>query len=141
VFHLYTERAMRVMYFANMAAGSHGSAVIEPVHVLSALLRDAGMLWVGLLDADADLALLRRTVESSLQRGSADHQPSRELPVSAKTESLLARTRFEAQQLSAPGIQPEHILLGVLADDSCIQVLVGAGVDARELDARLREHL
>jgi ATP-dependent Clp protease ATP-binding subunit ClpC len=142
MFERYTEQARRALFFARYEASLLGSMSIEPTHLLLGLLRDAEgvtgdvLLAAGRPDEICD-ELKGHLITHAMIRESV------EIPFATATKRVLNAARHEADRLSHSWIGTEHLLLGILRDDSLpTHILFGRGLrleTARERIARARE--
>jgi ATP-dependent Clp protease ATP-binding subunit ClpC len=130
MFDRYTERARRVIFFARYEASALGSSTgIESEHVLLGLVRE-------------DNALIHRflpnTTVEEMRRRIGQHITVREkistsidLPLSNECKRILAYAYEESERLAHRHIGPEHILLGILREETCLaaRMLVECGMN------------
>jgi Clp amino terminal domain, pathogenicity island component len=113
----FTPRARQAVVLAQEHARTARNELVEPEHVLLGLLDDDGSVATRALVAlGADPALLRTATLAALARP-ADVPPTH-IPFSPRAKKLLQMTAREALRLGHNYIGTEHILLGLLADDS-----------------------
>src|SRR5438105_3173162 len=138
-FDKFTERARRVLRFAQEEAHRLGHDYMGTEHLLLGLLRygetaadgtgvvmDSGVSFVKLKDARAHL-------EKIVGRGEA---PARgETGLSAQAKRVLESAVDEAKRLNHDQIEPEHLWLGLLRENegAAIRVLMELGVDLASL--------
>ena len=111
MFERYSERARRVIFFANSEANERGSLYIESEHMLLGLLRADERFTEHFLSSAMSLDLIRKQIE--------DHTPPREkttegLPLSDECQEIILFTADEAERLGSKEIGTEHLLLGIL---------------------------
>ena len=135
MFERYSERARRVIFFANSEANERGSLYIKSEHMLLGLLRADERFTEHFLSSAMSLDLIRKQIE--------DHTPHREkttdgLPLSDECQEIIFFTRDEAERLGSKEIGTEHLLLGILRkkDSVAARLLRGHGV---RFDAILNE--
>ena len=118
MFERYTEPARRVLFVARYEASQLGAAAIEPEHVLLALIREAHGPGTRIL---AELGLsaehVRRRIDRRAVFGAvvADSLPA---PFSRSTQDALRAAAEEADRLGSRLIQPQHLLLALVLDES-----------------------
>jgi ATP-dependent Clp protease ATP-binding subunit ClpC len=120
MFERYTERARRVFFFTRYEASELGSRSIETEHVLLGLLREGkGLtsaiferLRVPLGSIHTDIAG-RTTFREKLPT-------SIEIPFSAATIRVLQFAAEEADRFKDQHIGSEHLLLGLLREETCV---------------------
>jgi ATP-dependent Clp protease ATP-binding subunit ClpA len=135
MFERYTERARRVIFFARFEASQFGSMTIESEHLLLGLLREDSNMSRH-LQQPVPAKDIKELAEARLvRRGKIS--TSIDLPLSAESQHILQYAAKEAEGLDHRHIGTEHLLLGMLREDTCgaAQVLkeVGFGLeDVRE---------
>ncbi len=135
MFEKYTEDARKSIFFARYEASHLGGSEIDTEHLL-----------LGILRADRNLARrlfpLRVTEEAVRARVTADRPPAAEktptsvdLPVSLTVKRALTYASEESARLNDPHIGPEHLLLGIAQEASCLAgaILREAGVALSKL--------
>ncbi len=117
MFERYTEKARRVIFFARYEASQFGSPYIETEHLLLGLLREDKALTNRFLRSHASVESIRKQIEG--------HTTIREkvstsvdLPLSNECKRVLAYAAEEAERLSHRHIGTEHLLLGLLREES-----------------------
>jgi len=139
-----TEKAQEAIQGAAHVAQEHGNQVIEPEHLLMALL-DAreGIVEPVLERAGADVAGLRAGVEAALARrpqvaGQAIAAAGPQL--SGAFRSVMSEAGREAEELNDEFISTEHLLLALVDVESpAAEALRAAGVSRDALMTALRE--
>jgi ATP-dependent Clp protease ATP-binding subunit ClpC len=141
MFDRYSERARRTLFFARYELGQLGGATIEPAHVLLGLLRDSKGIRRLLAARNIPLAELRSAIEQHVTGG--EQLPSSiEVPFAAATIRVLKFAAEEADRLLNPGIEPEHLLLGLLRENDPVAAAplnaYGVGLDGTRETVALR---
>jgi ATP-dependent Clp protease ATP-binding subunit ClpC len=118
VFERYTERARRVIFFARYEASQLGSHSIQTEHVLLGLIREGKGLTQRLLNrGNLKMEDVRRQVEGRCRYG--EHVSTTvEMPLSPEVKRVLALAQDEAEQLGHSYTGTEHLLLGLLREDT-----------------------
>jgi hypothetical protein len=129
MFERYTSKARRVIFFAKYEAGAAGSPFIETEHLLLGLLRESPAVGKRL---GIDVEALRRAIEK--ERAGTAGLPtgaSVDLPLSDECKRTLAYAAEDSQTMRHPHIGTEHLLLGLLRQESCraARLLRDLGVD------------
>lgn len=139
MFERYTESARRSLFFARAAAIDVGSAVIEPDHLLTAVLRELRTPRPN-NDLPSEVAAsVSVGVETAEKWESADSRKG-DVPLSAATQRILAYAMHEADDLHHRHIGPEHLLLGILRSDDAIAArLKREGITLEGVRARAAE--
>ena len=139
MFERFSERALRVLFFARVEASEVGSLRIDTEHLLLGLVR-VGKGLTGRLFADAAIALddIRDEV---LRRVPARSKTSTslEIPFSDAAKRVLQHSAEEADRLLHDYVGTEHLLLGLLSEEGSVaaDVLTSRGL---QLD-RVREDI
>ena len=118
MFEKYTEKARRVIFFARYEASQLGARSIETEHILLGLLReDKHLTGKFFRRADSTLDHIRKKIEGrSAQREKVS--TSVELPLSEESKRVLTFAAEEADRLLCNYIGTEHILLGLMRQDT-----------------------
>lgn len=126
----FTERARRVVFFAQEEAGRFGQNVVSGEHMLLGMLREEDSAAAVVLQRmGVGLADLRADVERRLTSGQAPVGQAMQLSASAKRNIDLAYD--EARRADNNYIGSEHLLLGLvrLEDSLAGTVLQEHGID------------
>jgi len=115
MFERYTEVARRIIFFARYEASQFGSPEIECEHLLLGMLREPTPLREQ-LGEDARRAI-RKAIEDRMPR-QAEIPTSVDLPLSHASKRALAFGAEEAERMHHRHIGPEHLLLGLLREES-----------------------
>jgi ATP-dependent Clp protease ATP-binding subunit ClpC len=120
MFERYTEQARRALFFARYEASQLGGLSIETEHLLLGLLRE-GQGLIGRILAESPLSLenVRKDIEGS-RVFREKVATSVEMPFSADTKRALQAAADEADGLLHGYIGPEHLLLGLLREESSV---------------------
>jgi ATP-dependent Clp protease ATP-binding subunit ClpB len=136
----FTTKTQEALAAAIQSASAAGNPQIEPVHVLEALLAQAGGVAVGLLDAvgvdrgalAGRVAAARATLPTT--SGATTAQPG----LSRSMSAALTAAGAEAQALGDEYVSAEHLLLGIAAGQSpAAQALQSVGATRDALAAAL----
>jgi hypothetical protein len=118
MFERYTEKARRTIFFARYEACQFGSPYIETEHLLLGLLREDKALTHRFLGVPGTLESIRKQIEG--------HTTIREkvstsidLPLSNESRRVLKHAFDEAERLSHKHIGTEHLMLGLLCEETC----------------------
>jgi ATP-dependent Clp protease ATP-binding subunit ClpC len=120
MFERYTERARRTLFFARYEASQMGSVSIDTEHLLLGLLRESKGV-IGIVFSRAHVTLDK--VSTELYRQSAPGKKvstSVEIPFSAAAKRVLQHAAEEADRLLHHHIGAEHLLLGLLREESSV---------------------
>src|SRR6185503_15587004 len=138
MFERYTEKARRVIFFARYEASQFGSPRIETEHLLLGLLREDKALTHRFLRGPAPVENIRKQIEANtVVREKVS--TSVDLPLSEEAKHVLNSAAEEAERLSHKHIGTEHLLLGLLREESCFaaQILKERGL----MLSQIREEL
>jgi ATP-dependent Clp protease ATP-binding subunit ClpC len=118
VFERYTEKARRVILFAQYEASQFGSPSVESEHLLLGLLREDKPLANRFLRSHAAVESIRKQIggHTTIREKAST---SVDLPLSHECKRVLAYGAEEAEQLSHKHIGTEHLLLGLLREERC----------------------
>src|SRR6187399_504957 len=137
MFERYTERARRVTFFARYEASHLGSTTIETEHLLLGLIReDKNLTSRFLLDSFSIEGIVKEIKGRSPIREKVSRAV--DLPLSGECKRILAYAAEEAEALNHRHIGTEHLLLGILREETCLagRMLHGRGL---RLDAIRKE--
>jgi hypothetical protein len=115
MFERYTEVARRVIFFARYEASQFGSPSIECEHLLLGMLREPTPLREQL--AEEARWAIRKAIEDRLPR-QAEIPATVDLPLSDASKRALTYAAEEADRMKHGHIGPEHLLLGLLREES-----------------------
>jgi ATP-dependent Clp protease ATP-binding subunit ClpA len=138
MFERFTDRARRVIVFAQEEARLLNHDYIGTEHLLLGLIHDGqGVAAKALESLGISLEAMRRQVEEIIGHG--QQAPSGHIPFTPRAKKVLELSLREALQLGHNYIGTEHILLGLLREDKGVaaQVLVKLGADL----ARVRQQI
>ncbi|MCW5961330.1 MAG: ATP-dependent Clp protease ATP-binding subunit [Pyrinomonadaceae bacterium] len=121
MFERYTEKARRVIFFARYEALQYGSQVIAPEHLLLGLMREDKTIAARFFPFRSSLSVeaVRREVEERIVLRDRIPQ-SVELHLAPESKRILAFANEESNRLKNRHIGPEHLLLGLLREESSI---------------------
>lgn len=120
MFERYNESARRALFFARYEASQIGTLEITPEHLLFGLIREGKGLFRRIFDdAGISLEALRLDLEREMARGET-LATSVEIPFSRSARRALELAAEEADRLLHNDIGTEHLLLGVLREDTSL---------------------
>ncbi|HHW19302.1 MAG TPA: ATP-dependent Clp protease ATP-binding subunit [Firmicutes bacterium] len=131
----YTERAMRVLTWAQEEARVRGAEAMDTEHILLGLLRERGSVALQVLEAlGVSPSQVKEEIERSVEKKPAISAIEAVTPAAKKVLQLLQE---EASSLGHSYIGTEHILLALLHEEEGLagQILTKLGItydDARE---------
>jgi hypothetical protein len=140
VFERYTDKARRAMFFARYEASLFGSSYIESEHLLLGVLREYRELGRRLsisIDAVESVRaeIAKRSVPGEKTWTSVD------IPLSGDCKRVLHHTVEEADRLSHRHIGCEHLLIGLLREETCFaaDMLKRFGISLEQLRTEAEE--
>jgi len=138
MFERYTEKARRVIFFARYEASQFGQPFIETEHLLLGLLREDKALTNRFLRTDASVESIRRQIEKNVTIREKI-STSVGLPLSDECKRVLAYAAEEAERLGHKHIGTEHLLLGLLREDTnfACRILNERGIELEKLREEL----
>ncbi len=123
MFERYTEKARRVIFFARYEASQFGNPYIETEHLLLGLLREDKALTNRFLRSHASIESIRRQIEATA--GTREKvSTSVDMPLSHDCKRVLVFAAEEAALLSHNHIGTEHLLLGLLREESGLAAML-----------------
>jgi ATP-dependent Clp protease ATP-binding subunit ClpC len=131
VFERFTERARRVVVFAQDESRALGHAYIGTEHILLGLLREQDGLAAHVLESlDLTTEEVRAQVVSIV--GEGDAAPTGQIPFTSHAQEALEFSLREALALGHDWIGTEHVLLGLVraTDGVGARILLDFGADA-----------
>jgi len=137
-----TLKSQQALQAAQDLARAHNHQLVEPAHVLSALLSDPeGVVYPVLQRLGQSPRQLRVRVEGLLEKIPKVYGPSgQELYMSAATRHILERALTEASALTDEYVSTEHLFLALMEGASDVaRMLADAGLTRNEVLAALAE--
>jgi ATP-dependent Clp protease ATP-binding subunit ClpC len=139
MFERFTDRARRVVVFAQDEARGLNHSWIGTEHLLLAVIREGHGVGAKALESmQISLDAARQQVESMIGRGQAPVADGH-IPFTPRAKKVLELALSEARQLGHDYIGTEHILLGLIreGDGVAAQVLVNLGSDLNRARQRV----
>ena len=133
----FTERARRVVFFAQEEAGRLGENYVSTEHLLLGLVRENDSVAARILDRmGVSLGRIRSEIERQVARG--DGRMGQDMQLTPRAKRVIDLAYDEARQLSNNYIGTEHLLLGLIREGEGLagRVLAKLGV---ELERTRRE--
>ncbi len=136
MFGRFTERAQKVLFYAQDEAQKTSYPYVGTEHLLLGLSRESVGSKI-LMNLGVNLDDLRKEIEDLIGRGNAT--PEKEIPLSPRSKRTLELALEEARTAGERFIGSEHLLLGLIREGEGIaaQVLKKRGVDL----ARARQEI
>ncbi|HRJ27178.1 MAG TPA: ATP-dependent Clp protease ATP-binding subunit [Fimbriimonadaceae bacterium] len=133
----FTERARKVVFYAQEEAQKFGEGYVSTEHLLLGLVRESDSVAARVLDRlGVSLSRIRSEIEKQLPRG--DARPSQEMTLTPRAKRVIDLAYDEARNLNNNYIGTEHLLLGLIREGDGLagRVLAKLGV---ELERARRE--
>jgi len=128
----FTERARRVVFFAQEEAGRLGENYVSTEHLLLGLVREDDSLAAKVLvRMNVSLERVRAEVEKQVTQG--DGRLGQDMQLTPRAKRVIDLSYDEARSLNNNHIGTEHLLLGMIreAEGMAAQVLTGMGVELK----------
>ncbi len=111
----FTERARKVIFYAQEEAQNIGEGYVSTEHVLLGLIRESDSLGAQVMVAmEVNLDRVRREVEKQLPRG--DARPSQDMTLTPRAKRVIDLAYEEARAMGHNYIGTEHLLLGLVRE-------------------------
>ena len=139
VWQRFTERARRVVFFAQEEAGRLGENYVSTEHLLLGLVRESDSVAARILETlGVSASRVRTEIERQVTKGDGRTGPDMQLTPRAKRVIDLAYD--EARQLNNNYIGTEHLLLGLIRENDGLagRVLAKFGVDIERTRREVR---
>jgi len=133
----FTERARKVVFYAQEEAQKFGEGYVSTEHLLLELVRESDSVAARVLEKlGVSLNRIRAEVEKQLPRG--DARPSQDMTLTPRAKRVIDLAYDEARNLNNNYIGTEHLLLGLIREGDGLagRVLAKLGV---ELEKARRE--
>ncbi len=133
----FTERARKVVFYAQEEAQKFGEGYVSTEHLLLGLVRESDSVAARVLDKlGVSLGRIRSEVEKQLPRG--DARPSQDMTLTPRAKRVIDLAYDEARNLNNNSIGTAHLLLGLIREGDGLagRVLAKLGV---ELERARRE--
>lgn len=130
----FTDRARKVMNYANQEAHKCNHDYIGTEHILLGLIREDGVAAQILRNMKVNTHVVALEVENLITRG-PDRVAMGKLPQTPTTKMVIEIAIQKAREMCSPYVGTEHILLGLTLDEGSIAhtVLSRLGVCAEEV--------
>jgi len=126
----FTERARKVVFYAQEEAQKFGEGYVSTEHLLLGLVRESDSVAARVLDQlGISLSKIKREVEEQLPRG--DHKSGQEMALTPRAKRVIDLAYDEARNLNNNYIGTEHLLLGLIREGDGLagRVLAKMGVE------------
>jgi len=138
----FTERARRVVFFAQEEAGRLGENYVSTEHLLLGLIRESDSVAARVLErVGISIAQIRSEIERQVTRG--DAKLGEDMQLTPRAKRVIDLAYDEARSLQNDYIGTEHLLLGLIREGEGLagRVLAKLGADihiAREAVASMQ---
>jgi ATPases with chaperone activity, ATP-binding subunit len=134
MFGRFTERAQKVLFYAQEEAQSLQHGYVGTEHILLGILREEGIAKTLVNDMGITVENVKNLVEEYEGKGEMELY-KKEIPLTPRTKRLLELSLFEARNLNHNYISPEHILLALIreAEGVAFTILNNLGADFNKL--------
>ncbi len=126
----FTERARRVVFFAQEEAGRLGESFVSTEHLLLGLVREHDSVASRILDRmGISAGRIRSEIERQVTRG--DSRSAQDMQLTPRAKRVIDLAYDEARHLTNNYIGTEHLLLGLIREGEGLagRVLARLGVD------------
>ena len=123
MWQFYTERAKRVIQLAHQEATNMGHTMVEPEHLLIGLLNEGGgIACQALEELGVNPENLADHIRELIGKSQDIISKPTDLPMSPRMKRALDLAMVEARKMGVNYVDTEHVLLGILGDDSGLAV-------------------
>lgn len=143
MFSRFTERAQKIIMFAQEEAQGFQHGYVGTEHILLGILKEQdGIAKKTLSNSGVTIENVRNLVEEYEGKGDADLYKN-EIPLTPRTKRLLELSLLEARTLGHNYINPEHILLALIRESEGVAytILSNLGVDFDKLRKEIVENM
>ncbi|MBR2207559.1 MAG: ATP-dependent Clp protease ATP-binding subunit, partial [Synergistaceae bacterium] len=144
MWQFYTDRGKRVIELAQQEALELGHTMVDPEHLLLGVLQEGGgVACQALTELGVDTENFAAHIRDLIGRGQDVISKPVDLPLSSRMQRALDVAMFEARKMGVNYVDTEHILLGILADDSglIVQQFKSMGVTPMSVLKQINEIL
>lgn len=127
----FTERVRKVLAMAREESARLRHEYVGTEHILLGLIREGeGVAATVLQNLQVDLDELRYGIDSVIKKGRAGDSSGPDLPYTSRAKKVLELAMTEARELNHRYVGTEHLLLGLIREQSGIaaQMLLERGV-------------
>ncbi|WP_234123335.1 ATP-dependent Clp protease ATP-binding subunit [Clostridium hydrogenum] len=134
MFGRFSDRAQKILYYAQEEAQNFKHGYVGTEHILLGILREEGNSNVILSKMGVEIENVRNLVEEYEGKGDMELYRN-EIPLTPRTKRLLELSLLEARNLNHNYITPEHILLALIREGEGVAftILANLGVDFEKL--------
>src|SRR6516162_6552920 len=132
MYERFTDRARKVMQFANLEAQRFSHEYIGTEHILLGLVREGSGVAANVLkNLDVNLNKIRLEVEKVIQSGPpVDMGMNFKLPETPRAKKVIEHAIAAATSLHHTYVGTEHLLMGLLGEEEGVacQILLNLGI-------------
>src|SRR3982750_324906 len=128
----FTERVRKVLAMAREEAARLHHEYVGTEHILLGLIREGeGVAATVLQNLSVELDEIQQKIEETVKKGKAAQTTGPDLPYTSRAKKVLELAMSEARELNHSYVGTEHLLLGLLREETGIaaQALAQHGVD------------
>src|SRR5580704_13647519 len=115
VWQRFTERARKVVFYAQEEAGRLGENYVSTEHLLLGLVRENDSVAARILDRmGISLVRIRAEIEQAVERG--DGRLGQDMQLTPRAKRTIDLAYDESRQLNNNYIGTEHLLLGLIRE-------------------------
>jgi ATP-dependent Clp protease ATP-binding subunit ClpC len=144
MFERHTDEARRAIVFARIDASHFGSPVIETEHLLLGILRENLALVNRFLSSQASKDSIRSQVQDRAVIRRGIPASSAEISFSDGCNHVLSFATEEADLMDCECVGIEHLLLGILREESCVAAQIlrerGASIERARKELMTAPH-
>jgi hypothetical protein len=112
----FTERARRIVFFAQEEAGRLGENYVSTEHLLLGMIRETDCVGARILvDMGVDLSHIRNEIEKQVAAGGSGRL-GQDMQLTPRAKKVIDLAYDEARQLNNNHIGTEHLLLGMIRE-------------------------
>lgn len=136
----FTERARKVVFYAQEEAQRFGDGYVSTEHLLLGLVRDSDTIAARVLEK-IGVSLNRVRIEVEKQLPSADSHSSTEMTLTPRAKRVIDLSAEEARNLNNNYIGTEHLLLGLIRESDGLagRALTNLGVSLEQARREVME--
>ncbi|MBA3657521.1 MAG: hypothetical protein H0W69_09250 [Gemmatimonadaceae bacterium] len=137
-----SERTRNILAMSREESASMQHEYIGTEHILLAFLREKeGVATTVLRNLNVDRDALRDGIMRIVEPSRVPYSIDKERPFTSRAQKVLELAISEAQELGQTSLGPEHLLIGLIAEEKGIaaQVLLNAGLNADAVRAQILE--
>jgi ornithine carbamoyltransferase len=136
----FTERARKVVFYAQEEAGHLGENYVSTEHLLLGLVRENDSVAARVLHRmNVSLGRIRHEIERQVSRG--DGRQGQDMQLTPRAKSVIDMAYDEARTLNNNYIGTEHLLLGLIREEEGLagRVLIKLGVTLERTLGEVRQ--